>query len=292
MKLSSENYLQRNPTPELLGVMNYREFNNGFAWKMAQLHCQLPQFDTPTYFHPSLRLVFTLKGTSHLHFGDQTILLNAGEGAILPNLGSEKEGKKVFYGGDMQKELVLFFEPEWVEISGLDLRLLQQLEMSRQPVKFSLNSSMQLLIVQLLHSEQRPTQWQLPVQCNLSFSLLLEVMQSLFPAQPLDSERSPSQKRLDRLFDLLHSGEADNWTLADIAKACCSNPTTLQREFQQQYDVTIIHYLRKLKMQRAKQALLGGMSVSEVAQLAGYRKVECFSQQFQAEFGVKPSALK
>lgn len=290
--LTSKNYRQIDPAPELLGIMNYREFNNGFAWKIAQLHCQQREFHTPTYFHPSLRLVFTLKGTTHLTFGKKSILLNAGEGAVLPNLGMEQQGQKRFYAGKMQKELVLFFEPQWVAMSGIDLRLLQQLEADFQPSRFRITSSMQLLLAQLLHSEQNPTQWQLPIQCNLSFSLLLEVMQSLFPSQPLDSERSPSYKRLDTLFELLHSGEADNWTLAEIAKACCSNPTTLQREFQQQYDFTIIHYLRKLKMQRAKQALLGGMSVSEAAQLAGYRKVECFSRQFQQEFGIKPSSVK
>ncbi|OOF53067.1 helix-turn-helix transcriptional regulator [Rodentibacter genomosp. 2] len=271
--------------------MKYREFNNGFAYKSTELHSLVSRCHIKTHFHPSLRLIFTLAGTSHLTIGTQTLFLSAGEGAVLPQWENEREGEKIFYSGQMQKEIVLFFEASWVRMSGIPLDMVQLLTQYDSPLRFKINSTISLLITQLLHNEQNSTQYQLAVLNNLSFNLLLEVMQQLFPARLIEVDSKPSHKRLAKLLELLHSQEADCLTLSEIAKACCSNPTTLQKMFRQQYNCTIMQYLRQLKMERAKLALLGGMSVTEAAQFVGYKKVECFSQQFYQTFGVKPNQL-
>ncbi|TNH07885.1 helix-turn-helix transcriptional regulator [Testudinibacter sp. TR-2022] len=286
-------YQHIDPSPELLGIMNYREFDNGLAWKLAQLQCQPKRFSEQILFHPSLRLIFTLEGQTHLNYADRTITLNRGEGVILPNLGCEIQGNKSFYAGYRQKELVLFFEPEWIDNIGIDESLFFHLEQRAVPHQFKITGSIELLIRQLMHSEDHPTQWQTPIQNNLCTTLLLEVMQTLFPPQISGQQQKKiASKRLERLLSLLHDEQTIDWNMKQIAQYCCSNTTTLQREFKEHYNTTIMNYLRQIKMQRAKHALLGGALVSEAAQLAGYRKIECFSQQFYNQFGIYPSKIK
>lgn len=292
MQIKSQKYERYNPSPLLLGMMNYREFNNGFAWKSTQLQCQQDKLVEPVYFQPNCKIVFTLQGKTHLQFGSQSITLLAGEGVILSNLMSECEGKKHFYAGDMQREVVLFFDHTWLINAGIPDEVLRHLGHLAQAVSFKINTTISLLLTQLINSEQTQSPWLASLQTNLSTTLLLEILQPLFPLKKADTHSHISQKRQDRLFELLHSGEADHLTLQQMAKICCSNPTTLQKEFQQRHHCTIMQYIRQLKMQKAKQGLLAGMSVVEAAHLVGYRKVECFSKQFFNEFGIKPSQLK
>lgn len=285
-------YRQIDPFPELLGVQHYHDFGNGLSWKSAKLYCQREKLTADITFHSSLRLVFTLNGKTHLHYGGHSMQLYANEGAMVSNFDDTLDGHKHFYAGAMQHEVVLFFTLPWLHKHGIHGDILDQLQHRLWQKQFTITTSMRIYLMQLLHSENSPSHWQSAVQQNLCMSLLLEILQQLFPYPSHSDVPCQHDKRLDTLFELLHSSKADNWTLAQIAHHCCSNPTTLQAAFKARYNTTIMHYLQQLKMQRAKQALMSGLSVNEAAMLVGYRKTECFSAQFYKTFGQYPSQFK
>ncbi|MBE2894559.1 helix-turn-helix transcriptional regulator [Spirabiliibacterium falconis] len=285
-------YRHIDPFPELLGTQRYHGFGNGLSWKSATLHCQCDKLTANLAFHASLRLVFTLNGITHLRYGNNTLQLQANQGAILANLNDDLEGNKHFYAGATQREIVVFFDATWLAAHGISSRILHQLQTALLQQTFPITASMQVYLTQLLRSENIDPIWQSAVQQNLCTTLLLEILQCVFPTPSYNSTTPLEEKRLDMLFELLHSTKADNWTMQQIAHYCCSNPTTLQIAFKTRYNTTIMHYLHQLKMQRAKQALLSGSTVSEAAQLVGYRKTECFSAQFYKAFGIRPSKLK
>ena len=90
----------------------------------------------------------------------------------------------------------------------------------------------------------------------------------------------------------MHSGQADDWPLAQMAAHCHCNTTTLQRNFQEHHGVSIAHYLRRLKLARAYRALLAGARVNEAAAAAGYRHLESFSKAFKQQYHVCPRQVR
>jgi AraC-like DNA-binding protein len=95
--------------------------------------------------------------------------------------------------------------------------------------------------------------------------------------------------RMQRLQDLLDSGEADAMDMHGIAQCVGSNATTLQQQFRQLHGQTIYDYLRAQRLQHAATALqLRGVSIAEAAEMAGYTSPANFSTAFRRKFGFSP----
>lgn len=256
------------------------ELKGGLAVKVSRLNIAR-ELHIPSPFFTALRLIVTLEGQTELLFGGRRISIPAGQGVLL-NLDQDTEGTK-YYRCRRQHELVIFFEPEWLaqhtEIADLFPKNVWQ------PYLFTITPAMRLICSTLQQNNSHPALQQLQ-QESQSIVLLQEVLQTLFfPSATISAN---SHKRLQQLADLLHSGEADHWTLKQIAAACHSNPTTLQREFQQQYGQTIAAYLHQLKLQKAATMLKAGASLHEAAEAAGYRHAENFSKAFFRAYGRYP----
>ncbi len=257
------------------------ELQSGLAIKESRLHIS-GQLHIPTPFFTALRLIVVLEGQTELLFDGHLVTVPAGYGALL-NPYHDTEGVK-YYRCKHQHELVLFFEPEWLA-QHTDIAVLFPQNIWR-PHLFAVTPAMRLICSTLQRNDAHPA-LQLLQQESQSIVLLQEVLQTLFfssrPAVPTNS-----LKRLRQLTDLLHSGEADHWTLKQMAAACHSNTTTLQREFQQQYGQTIAAYLHQLKLQKAAAMLKAGASLHEAAEAAGYRHAENFSKAFFRAYGRYP----
>ena len=65
----------------------------------------------------------------------------------------------------------------------------------------------------------------------------------------------------------------------------------LRREFKRKYKKSISEYLRKTRMEKARELLLEKRSVSETALGCGYSEVYQFSRAFKSYYGQSPSSL-
>ena len=81
-------------------------------------------------------------------------------------------------------------------------------------------------------------------------------------------------------------------TLDELARALLTSRTRLCAVFRQETGESLGAYIRRSKMERARQLLeRGGLSVSEVARGVGYPRVSSFTVAFERAFGMPPSAI-
>lgn len=78
--------------------------------------------------------------------------------------------------------------------------------------------------------------------------------------------------------------------LQQLAEAHNVSVSSLQRHFKHCYGITVIRYMRQQQLLRAREALVGeGLSIGEVAYLAGYSHVGNFITAFTKAFGISPA---
>lgn len=300
--LSGNEARRRNPHPHLCGTVESWHLREGLSVKSANFKVA-ERVDLPLiHFAPDVRVVLSLAGCSRLSVGGTEIGIGkeaAYDGVWLPVLKGECGGKH-FKVQAQHHELVLFVGLDWwaaccngwpAQPAWLTLPPTQHL----QARYFQVSPHMRVLAAQIEAAETQ--RLPLPVrrlqQESAAVALLAEVAQQLvLQGGHVGGLPAAQQKRVSRLTALLHSGQADDWPLAQMAAHCHCNTTTLQRNFQEHHGVSIAHYLRRLKLARAYRALLAGARVNEAAAAAGYRHLESFSKAFKQQYHVCPRQVR
>lgn len=125
-------------------------------------------------------------------------------------------------------------------------------------------------------------------------------LHSLLLGQPhnysaaLDSPRGGAGSRsVSRAVELLRDDPARPWTVAVLASAVFTSVRSLQEGFRRTLDTTPTAYLRRLRLERARQDLLAvgpeRVSVTEVAARWGFLHVSRFAAAYAQRFGELPS---
>ncbi|MCH7341879.1 AraC family transcriptional regulator [Pelomonas sp. CA6] len=124
----------------------------------------------------------------------------------------------------------------------------------------------------------------LQLEC-LTLQLLGEALSEQAGAEPPAS----MARRMAQARELLDSGAADAWSLADIALELGLHENTLQRRFREAHGCSVFDYLRRRRLERARALLQAGASVTEAALDAGYGSPANFATAFRRAFGCSPS---
>ena len=96
---------------------------------------------------------------------------------------------------------------------------------------------------------------------------------------------------LEPVINYIHINYTDrditNETLAAIAG---TSTVYFRKMFTKVYNVSPIKYLRKVRIKKATELLIGdAASISDIAEMSGYGSVYNFSKMFKLETGVSPS---
>lgn len=83
-------------------------------------------------------------------------------------------------------------------------------------------------------------------------------------------------------------------TLSDIARAASVTPRALQLAFRRHMDITPLHYLRRVRLARAREELLAataadGHTVTAIAYRWGFPSPSRFAEEYRAAYGELPS---
>lgn len=81
-------------------------------------------------------------------------------------------------------------------------------------------------------------------------------------------------------------------SLIDLAHQVGTNEAYLKSHFKKIFGTTVFGFVHQLKMEQARELLLNGKNVSEVAYITGYKYIPNFTKAFKKYFGVAPTRLK
>ncbi|WP_424406986.1 helix-turn-helix domain-containing protein [Pasteurella sp. PK-2025] len=280
--------------PYLSGDIEMNVFRSGLSTKYSAVKVTQADYQVSAgVFSADLRLVVTLSGISDIRFENGRFWQDARKQpkmAFLP-ISRDEKGWKYFACEQVQQEFVVFISRQWLRESlfaeSPDFYLLEQLFQQHLNAFPLLATSNMLSLVKGLTQIHRAESVALLAQESHLLALLAEAFKQVIVGK---SQVSPLD--LQQFKARLEQGEFDQSSLSEMAKACHTNVTTLQRQFKQLYRISIGAYLRQKKLERGYDALLQGASVMAAAELAGYSNPDNFSTAFRRQFSLSPRQLK
>lgn len=95
------------------------------------------------------------------------------------------------------------------------------------------------------------------------------------------------------LREFLHETFTQDHSLKNLARSFGLNEFKLKKGFKELFGSTVFEYLHDLKMEHAKQLLLGEtVYINEVSGLVGYKNPNHFSTAFKKKYGMNPNRLR
>ncbi|QZA80930.1 helix-turn-helix transcriptional regulator [Deefgea piscis] len=98
-------------------------------------------------------------------------------------------------------------------------------------------------------------------------------------------------EQLEQLFSHVQKNLAQDWSNAALAAQLHITTTHLHRLCTQHLGETPNKIVFRMKMNQAKELLMHGNSVSDVARVTGYQEIASFSRRFSQHFGYNPSQV-
>ncbi len=104
--------------------------------------------------------------------------------------------------------------------------------------------------------------------------------------------RTSSAHRVERVIRHLNRDIARPVTIADMARIAHMSESSFHRVFKEVTSMAPLQFLKRTRLQRARELLLSDESnAGEAARAVGYRSASQFSREFKAQFGVPPSRV-
>lgn len=134
-----------------------------------------------------------------------------------------------------------------------------------------------------------------PMRETLCASLTQQIMltiasqyQSRYAVLPALNAVSPAP---DALLQVIAAQYATPVTVNHLAKTCGVSTTRLQQLVRRASGMSVTEYLQHVRIEKAKELLLSGVSPEECTELVGYASQRYFSQLFQRTTGMTPAAF-
>jgi AraC-like DNA-binding protein len=122
-------------------------------------------------------------------------------------------------------------------------------------------------------------------------ALLIDLLTCSLPSAPVpQSSLAPAFVKRAEEYIRAHSGEP--LQLEDIARAAGVSPRTLREQFHSARGMSPMQYVRKIRMQRARAALLAAgprARIADIALACGFFHLGRFSLAYAEAFGEMPS---
>jgi AraC-like DNA-binding protein len=118
---------------------------------------------------------------------------------------------------------------------------------------------------------------------------LAQIEASAAAASEFNQLRPDDLERVCHAKEILNRDLENPPKLFDLARAAGTTHTQLNRGFRKIYGTSVFGYLRKMRLEKARDYLeKGEMNVTEAAFAVGYNSLSSFSRAFSAHFGFKP----
>ncbi len=253
--------------------------------------------ESENYYHthdfPEIGIILEGKGTYHMN--DEYVQVQEGDVLIFnPGVGHESiiepdgEPRKEYFVGFTDVHFKGMREncidlPDGANIIHLDGKARRTLfriceEMERE------------------NEARRPGRYFMLKSYLIQFLLHL-VREQMGPAEPVKGREFGYGKKKDTaesIADYLEEHYAEKISLDQIAENMYLSPFYISKIFKSEIGESPIHYLIRVRMEKAKELLEKGsdLSITEIAEQVGYDDVYHFSKLFKKAYGMSPSKVR
>ncbi|OZI76704.1 helix-turn-helix transcriptional regulator [Bordetella genomosp. 2] len=251
---------------------------------------------------PGLRVALTIGGKADVSFGRHRLLLGPRPGggasgalvAVVEPTAFVRQSRR----GDIERTVSLTFGADWLrrrfgDDAGHPCLAFAGRHLALCPWQASAQA-VALVEQMLAPPDLDPALWRL-YQESRALDLAVEAFACLGGGAPVRMGAGLGRReraRMEQVRELLDSGQADDFTLEQIARHACVSVNTLQRHFRAAWGTTVFAYLRDARLARARLALeREAVSVAQAAWIAGYSSPENFATAFRRRYGVPPGRV-
>lgn len=286
--------------PLLSGSMyQIRQLQPGLILHRTQVR-DLCDFSSHVEQHPGIKLCLLVSGATQVAYGRHAFELGPATESGRCNQGalvamSEPDGfRRTWRSGRSERKISITLKPEWLESTGFGafggqdgLVAFAREHMSERtwyPSQQALRAAEQILAP----PPMAPPLQEIFLQSRC-LDIVVDALAMVAGPQVDDALHVRERQRMRKVCELLDSGAADAWSLAQIARHAGRNATCLQRDFRAYTGATIFDYQRSRRLLAAHDALCRrGVRVEDAAEIAGYTSAANFATAFKRRFGLTP----
>jgi AraC-like DNA-binding protein len=261
-------------------------------------------FSLTTTPDTGLSCVFLLEGAITLLCGDRTLELGGGRPRAIDATAVVRTRPERFRRVSREpqhlRHVVVTASPEWLGLEGLDAAWARPPEASflrrhLHTYRWTPNGR----LTELVRSVLAPAAYAPALQNLFLEARAVEIVVESLSALRM-AEREPRRGatelsrhdriRLNRARELIASQLDRPLSVAAIAREAGASPSGLQRLFQRAEGQSVFEYIRRLRLERAHDALSAGdITVQQASVLAGYNSAANFATAFKRRFSLTPS---
>ncbi|MDN2663529.1 AraC family transcriptional regulator [Psychromonas sp. 14N.309.X.WAT.B.A12] len=275
--------------------------NNGFTLQGGKTH-ELIDFEVLSTVQKSLVIVVLLEGKLEFGYDSLNFELDADTScnAVLVNLSKPASFHRQLYADNHVTKLNISLPIEWVE-SRCDREESFYAFLTQHLAYFKLRLNEQVLSLSKdLIRLSSPTNFMQRMQVeSLTLTLFMTIFEQLKNINIQNTIQAGSNlsnidnhfdQRLDALMVYIESHINDSISIQTLSEVSAMSASSLQRKFKATLGCSVNSYIRRRRLEIAKQQLgRGAVSITEVAYNAGYRHPSNFTNAFKKQFGYSPT---
>ncbi|WP_413693121.1 helix-turn-helix domain-containing protein [Psychromonas sp. KJ10-2] len=265
---------------------------------------ELVDFQVLATAKKSLCITILLEGKLDFGYDDLNFLYDAIEQprAVIVSLTRSVSFRRTLYKNNQVTKLNLILPHEWIAQRILsDDNFSQLVNQHLAHFELQINAEIIALTSDIIKSSKPTSHIEQMNLESLTQQLLLQVFVQLNDAtQALNQfecghsahESLQYDPVLDKLVSYIEANLDQDMSVSDLAKFSAMSISSLQHKFKNSMGVSVLSYIRRRRLNIAKQLLeAGSISISEAAYNAGYRHPSNFTSAFKKVFGIPPQDL-
>lgn len=293
------------------GRLGFFELNSGISLHYADITEMVNDFHEYES-NANLTITLLLEGQVEFYMDDQPFSLKSDEkksnslacGRIWSVAKPIKFGR-AFKEGQRVKKIIITIDNNWLADMGLDVlshnspgsfehRLVEFSKTHLKSIDWAPDQRAVYLAEQIINPTLDAVCMKKMVRESYAMELTTLALEAFLPTkQVIHTQQPASDKcRLIKVHNYIEENLLRDISLDEIAKNVGFSVSSLQRHFKASYGTTVVEYIRKRKLEMAKDAIQNkGMSISEACFLVGYSTQSSFATAFKRAFGVSPGTL-
>lgn len=155
-------------------------------------------------------------------------------------------------------------------------------------------SEMLVIIKQITDCEREGIYKKMFVEAKIIQLLLLQLEQLCCNNCPIKCQLKNSDTlKMYQIRNIILSNLTKPFSLKELANQVGTNECTLKKGFKTIFGTTVFGFLNDVKMEKAQNLLTEQeLTITQVAELVGYKNATHFTSAFKKKYGVLPSVLK